>query len=254
MRLFCFSDCHGFATELIDALKNAGFESGNPNMLLVGLGDYTDRGTENAKVIEYLQSIPNKVLVKGNHESLVEHCIERGFPYSNDYLNGTYDTICELGGLSTTRNFKGCCIVAEQKLKPFWNEMIDYYETENYIFVHSFVPINCGDGIPVYYKHPKNRKFSKIENWREAHHSEWEDARWGNPFELAEKGLLPEKTLVFGHWHCSTGWAKKEGCSEFDDDAKFEPFHGDGYIAIDACVAHSGKVNVLMLEDNLLEE
>jgi hypothetical protein len=64
---------------------------------------------------------------------------------------------------------------------------------------------------------------------------------------------LPDKTVVFGHWHCSTGWAKAEGCSEFDEDAKFEPYYGDGFIAIDACTAHSGKVNVLVLEDEFLE-
>jgi hypothetical protein len=92
-----------------------------------------------------------------------------------------------------------------------------------------------------------------MENWREANEMQWEDARWGNPFELAEQGLLPDKTLVFGHWHCSTGWAKLEGRSEFGEDAKFDPFYGDGFIALDACTAHSGIVNVVALEDEFME-
>jgi hypothetical protein len=63
---------------------------------------------------------------------------------------------------------------------------------------------------------------------------------------------LPDKTLVFGHWHCSKGWAKKEHRSQFDDDAKFDPFYGDGFIAIDACTAHTGKVNCIVIDDEFL--
>jgi hypothetical protein len=58
--------------------------------------------------------------------------------------------------------------------------------------------------------------------------------------------------VVFGHWHCSTGWARAEGFSEFGPDAKFEPYYGDGFIIIDACTAHSGKCNVVVLEDEFL--
>jgi hypothetical protein len=107
------------------------------------------------------------------------------------------------------------------------------------------------DGLPSYYT--RNRQFAFRPDWREVSEEEWQDSRWGNRFELAEQGLLPDKTVVFGHWHCSTGWAKAEGCSEFGDDAKFEPYYGDGFIAIDACTAHSGKVNVLVIEDEFME-
>ena len=79
-----------------------------------------------------------------------------------------------------------------------------------------------------------------------------ESERLCNPFDMAAKGFnQTKKTLVFGHWHCSTGWAQAEGRSEFGKNAKFNPFYGDGFIAIDSCVAHSKKVNVLVIEDNL---
>ena len=58
--------------------------------------------------------------------------------------------------------------------------------------------------------------------------------------------------LQFGHWHCSAGWAESEGRSEFGKDAKFDPFYGDGFIAIDAATAHTGKVNVVVIEDEVM--
>jgi hypothetical protein len=79
---------------------------------------------------------------------------------------------------------------------------------------------------------------------------------WGNPFAMAERGLLPDKIIVFGHWHCSTGWAKEEGLSEFGDDAKWDIYRNEDkkIIGIDRCTAHTGKVNVLVIEDNFLSK
>ncbi len=234
MKLFVCSDVHGFFDEFKRALDEAGFEPNNPEQLLIVCGDCMDRGGQPVEVMRYLMKLKNKVLIKGNHESLILECIEREYPGFHDYSNGTYNTICELGGAGEGRPFDECCLIAEQRIKPFIRQMVDYYETKNYIFVHSFIPT--------------------IEDWRYAHASQWESARWGNPFQLAKQGLLPDKTLVFGHWHCSAGWAEKEGLSEFGEDAKFDVFYGDGYISIDACTAHSHKVNVIVLEDDLMED
>jgi hypothetical protein len=41
--------------------------------------------------------------------------------------------------------------------------------------------------------------------------------------------------------------------SEFEEDAIWEPFEAPGMIAIDRCTVHTGEVNVLVLEDDLLE-
>ena len=37
--------------------------------------------------------------------------------------------------------------------------------------------------------------------------------------------------------------------SEFGDDADFTPYYGPGVIGIDACTAHSGMVNCLVIDD-----
>ena len=55
--------------------------------------------------------------------------------------------------------------------------------------------------------------------------------------------------------HTSYGHSKFEGKgSEFDADADFSPYYAPGIIALDACTVISGKVNVVVLEDEPLHE
>ena len=247
-RFLIMSDVHGFYDEMINALNKVNF---NPETdFLISLGDTTDRGPNPQKVINFLESLPRKKLVLGNHESLLMNCIENGFPYSADWHNGTAQTILDLAPNSKT--FEEACTVAYERVKPFVDSMVNYWETANYIFVHSFIPLKCLDDLPKYYT--RNRQFEFDPDWRHAHASEWENARWGNPYELAKKGFLPDKTLVFGHFHTSWPRHKYEGEPEMGKGADFSIYYGDGYIGIDGCTAYSGKVNVLVLEDSFLED
>lgn len=245
-KFFVCSDIHGFYDELIEALNNAGFDAENEDHWLITCGDHFDRGPQPVEVMRYLQSLPRKVLIKGNHESLLQDLCDRGYPGSHDVSNGTYYTVCEFGGAGLGRGFEECCIITEQRTKDFIYSMVPYFETKNYIFVHSFVPLKNLDGLPMYYT--KNRKFAIDPDWRCAHASAWEEARWGNPFQLAQQGFLPDKTLVFGHWG-----TYEQRPRDYEGEDLFDPIYGDGYIGIDATTALSGKVNVLVLEDELLE-
>lgn len=249
-KLFCVSDVHGNFKALQGALNDAGFDQNDENSWLIVCGDCFDRYEQPAEVMKYLMGLPRKVLVRGNHEDLLVDCCERGEAWGHDISNGTAATIWLLGDGHQWSDFSACCTKTLAKTHVFLDSMVNYFETKNYIFVHSWVPLNCNDKLPSHYTH--NRKFSKMENWREANDMQWQDARWGNPFEFAKQDLLPDKTLVFGHWHCSTGWAELEGRSEFGKDAKFDPFYGNGFIAIDSCVAHSKKVNCIVLEDDMI--
>lgn len=66
----------------------------------------------------------------------------------------------------------------------------------------------------------------------------------------AAQSCLEEKTILCGHWNCSYGHAQFEHKgSEFGPDADFSPYFGPGIIALDACTAHSGHVNILVLDD-----
>jgi serine/threonine protein phosphatase 1 len=250
-KFFVMSDIHGFYNEMRKALDEAGFDENNEEHWIITCGDHFDRGPNPVEVMRYLRTLPRKILVRGNHEELLVNCCENGYPGMHDYHNGTYGTICEIGDAGEGYDFGECCYRTLAKTHLFLESMVDYLETKNYIFVHSWIPLISKDGLPSHYT--RNRKFEFNPNWREASAKEWADSRWGNPFELAEQGFLPDKTVIFGHWHCSTGWAKAEGRSEFGKDAKFDPYYGDGFIAIDACTAHSGKCNVLVLEDEFLE-
>lgn len=244
-KLFVISDVHSYFDEMKKALDKAGFDPWNSEHWLIVCGDVWDRGPKPIEVMRYLQRLPRKVLVKGNHESLLQDLCDRGYPGAHDYSNGTYDTVCKFGGAELGRSFEECCIITEQRTKNFIYSMKNYFETKNYIFVHSFVPLKSLDNKPMYYT--RNRKFAIDPDWRHAHASAWEEARWGNPFELAEQGFLPDKTLVFGHWG-----TYEQRPEIYDGEDLFDPIYGDGYIGIDGTTAASGQVNVIVLEDEFI--
>lgn len=252
-KLFVISDVHGYFDEMKKALDEAGFDPNNEQHHLVVCGDCFDRGDQPVEVMRYLVRLPKKTLIFGNHEELFKDCCSRGYAYSHDYSNGTFDTICELGGAGEGLPFDECCIRAENRTRHFLDQFVNYLETEHYIFVHSWIPLTRKDDFPAWYT--KNRCFEYNPDWRSASDEEWRAVAWGNPFDMAAHGFNQTgKIIVFGHWHCSTGWAQAEGRSEFGPDAKFDPYFGNTFISIDACTAHSGRVNVLILEDSFLEE
>lgn len=251
-KLFCISDVHSFYDEMIEALDEAGFDENNPEHFLIVAGDCFDRGGQSAQVLSFLRRLERKFIIKGNHSQLLLECCERGYPAMHDYSNGTYQTICDLGGAEEGYSFEECCIRTLARVGTFIDSEINYLETKNYIFVHGWLPVNCNDGMPSWYR--KKRKFSKMENFREATQKQWDDATWLCGPDMALDGYNNTgKVIVFGHWHTSYLWSIKDGTSEFGEDAKFDIFYGDGFIAIDACTAHTHKVNVLVLEDEFID-
>jgi hypothetical protein len=252
MKFFVLSDIHGFYDEMIKALNEAGFDPDNEEHWLITCGDHFDRGEQPLQVMEYLQGLKRKTLVRGNHEYLLEDCCHRGYYEMYDHSNGTLGTILRLGRGDLGNTFEECCKKTLNVTREFRNSMVNYFETKNYIFVHSWIPLRCKDNLPMHYT--KNRKFEFDPDWRNANDGDWETARWGNPFEMAANGFLPDKTIVFGHWHTSYGHSIKNGTfSEWGKDADFSPYYGEGYIGIDACCGYTGKINVIVLEDEFLD-
>lgn len=248
-KLFCFGDCHGFYNELKKSLEDSGFEPTNENHWLIGCGDYLDRGRQPKEIIEYLSSLERCILVRGNHEDLLIELLNRRSDYTYDWNNGTAQTILDLADYKD-RLFIACLQV-EKTIKDFVDKMVDYFETENYIFVHSSVPFIQKDNLPKYYICSRN--FEYDSNWRNAEKDRWESARWGNPFDLYNKGILPkEKTIVFGHWSTSYMWAKDEGRSQYGKDSKHDAYFGKGFIGLDGTTVLSKKVPIVVLEDNFI--
>lgn len=96
MKIFAVSDVHGFTSILRRNLNEVGFELNNPNHLLVLCGDLFDRGTEAKDMLKFIHEIDNKIMIKGNHEDLMQDMITREYPLSHDIHNGTYDTALQL--------------------------------------------------------------------------------------------------------------------------------------------------------------
>lgn len=251
-KFFVTSDIHSFYTPFKKALDEAGFDSNNEDHWLIVCGDIFDRGLESKEVLRFIMALDRKILVKGNHDILLEECCMREYFYSYDYTNGTRRTIEDLGGIGKDRNFAECCCRTWDKLARYRELLVNYFETEKYIFVHSWIPLIVEDDYPKYYT--REREYHFNPDWRNATEKEWEEAMWGNPFEIAAQGLNQTgKTIVFGHWNCSFGHKLLGHCnSEIGEDAIWKPFYADGIIGIDRCTVHTGECNVIVLEDNFL--
>ena len=225
MKYFVVSDMHSFTLELKNALKLAGFNKRNKNHTLIVCGDVFDRGSETVEMYKFLTSIPKKrcILVKGNHESLYLDLLKKKFPDSYDYSNHTVDTFCHVAGYSpeimTPEYWYKLGDVPYERIQQAWQEILsivkthkitawikssqwkDYYEIDKYIFVHSFIPLRNVDGLPSWYI--DNRRFEYFPYWhKNATALEWEDSRWGCPYQQWLDGYFKEKdkVLVCGHW------------------------------------------------------
>ena len=243
-KLFVCSDVHSYCTPLKRALDEKGFDPNNQDHWLIVCGDAFDRGDESEAVLHFLMSLERKILVKGNHDTLLEECCMREFPEWHDVSNGTKKTIEDIGGAGDGKSFDECCQTTWNKMARYRELLVNYFETQNYIFVHSWIPLISQTGMFFKFK----------EDWRESNSKEWDTSCWGNPYKLAEQGLLPDKTIVFGHYHTSYARSQYEGKPEWGEDADFSIYYGNSYIGLDGCTAYSGKVNVLVLEDEFLEE
>jgi hypothetical protein len=266
MRLFVCSDLHGFFTPFKKALDNKGFDPANPEHLLIVCGDVLDRGNEPYEMIKYLDGLTNVVLIRGNHEDLLEEMLARGYGERHDHANGTTATVCSIAdalGIKAENTYDVCRAV-EEFIKPFLSKFVNYYESTNFVFTHGFIPCEKFTRLhrPWY---QQGRKFEYNPDWRSSNDTEWEAARWINSIEASyiKEVFEPHKQIVAGHWHCSYGHyarAFKNAVEnntevlveEFGPTAIWEPFETEHLIAIDRCTAYTGEVNIVVLEDELL--
>ena len=249
MKYYVTADPHGFFSHLKLALSNAGyFEDSEPHKLVV-LGDLMDRGKEAKEMETFILKLLESdqvLLIRGNHEDLFEDMVtvDGGRALRHHVSNGTFDTAVQLTNVAPTTAKKNRVQFASAARRTSYYQTIipamkNYYETSHYIFVHGWIPCK---------KRLEGYLYS--ENWREADDDAWRRARWINGMDAAQT-CDEKKTILCGHWHCSYGHAayEKKG-SEFGHDADFSPYFGPGVIALDACTAYSGQINVVVIEDD----
>lgn len=228
---FVTSDIHSFYDEFRSALKKAGFRVNNPDHMLIICGDVFDRGTQPLQLYKWLRKLPKKrrILIRGNHESLLRELVERGYAKSHDKHNRTIDTLYQLEGYESEHHFThemykeqhinnieyGTPVYDSWRSK--WNykrnkifrgvvkdilkwiyskDWVDYYELDKYIFVHSFIPVE---------EHINFEEdewaglFIKAEpdsynpNWRDEDSISWERATWVCPWKQFKAGLFDEE-------------------------------------------------------------
>ncbi len=280
MKYFVCSDPHSHCKPLKESLEKAKFEINNKDHLLIICGDVFDRGDETLELYEFLKSINNKILIKGNHELLYLDLLNKSVPDSYDYSNGTVKTFCHIAGIDPEKMEGSYWYREKDKNNPnlnvrdmlysIWstvvekvknseitewiksNEWVNFYELDRFIFVHSFIPMNY-DMVFDYYKD----NFRYNPDWRVAFDYEWVDAVWGCPYKDFMQGLFtPEiqkgKTLVCGHWH-SFGFREYFGGFRYENekDIDFSIYYSKYLIALDTCSILSKKVNVMVIENNV---
>lgn len=240
-RLFVVSDIHGHYTLLRKALKEAGFDANNEDHLFICCGDLFDRGPENRKVYDYIRRLPRKVLVRGNHDERLTLVLTRKRVELYDLRNGGEMTLREFFGPGIMDNCGRLLLPKYGKmagiLRRFVASMVDYYETEHYVFTHGWLPLE------------KDSNVSRVRrDWREADEEDWHIARFSQwPILYNAPSRIPDKTIVCGHCATTYGW-------RFNPERKMDDsgiFYGEGVIAIDACTVRSGRVNVLVLEEEI---
>lgn len=253
MKYYVVSDVHSFYSILHNELEKAGFFTDmEPRKLLV-LGDLFDRGEEALVLQDFILDLMDKdevILIRGNHEDLFEKMVteDEGRAYSHHRSNGTYGTALQLTGFEPkTARVEHFKFANMARNTPYYKIIIpamrNYYETENYVFVHGWIPSER------FMDKDYHVRWAYLENWRDANEYKWEVARWINGMDSVEF-CKEKKTIVCGHWHTSFGHANFEDKgSEFGPDADFSPYIADGIIALDACTAYSGKMNVYIIED-----
>lgn len=97
MKYFVSADIHGFFDEWMSALKEKEFDMNNPKHKLIVCGDLFDRGRQPKEIIDFVLSHKDRIiLIKGNHEDLMEEMIARGKNNFADLSNGTAQTIVDL--------------------------------------------------------------------------------------------------------------------------------------------------------------
>lgn len=262
-KLYIVSDLHGHYTELKNALIESVFDEDNDNHLLIVLGDCFDRGIENLEVYNYLTDLQYKgkcIIIKGNHDIMLENYLNGTTISPWNYIrNGTNETLADF--LQCTSPFETYCLfhglqpnvgdfgkwirtARDEINKEFphllpWLQNLPYYfETKNYIFVHGAID-------------------TKVEDWHNPHcqmyhYIDWEALTWDDGSFFGKDIKNNNKTVVIGHFGTDAlrerYWLPK-GEKPYDilkrEDGRV--------IAIDTCTALTKRVNVLVLEDELLE-
>lgn len=187
---FIVSDIHAQYDMLIKALKDAGFDMGNSDHVLLVAGDVLDRGSQGDMLIRFLETLiqQDRLLgVLGNHDRFFIDLIDNKFSLKtvlwNSYNNGFIETL-RLGhndrSFFIEENVIRDISLNLNKKYPIFIKWISnlplFLEFSNHVIVHGFINFD-------------------LDDW---HHTDEHYAIW----ERGYGNSVPEsfnKKLIFGH-------------------------------------------------------
>jgi serine/threonine protein phosphatase 1 len=136
-KIFAIGDIHGCLKKLNQLMGRICID--NKNDTLVFIGDYIDRGESGPEVIDYVIRLKSEyekvVCLMGNHEQMLSR-----------YMEGLDEDLYLANGGRVTLHSYGIILsddIDERKSKiparhhAFFESLLPYYETEDYIFVHA---------------------------------------------------------------------------------------------------------------------
>jgi serine/threonine protein phosphatase 1 len=135
-KIFAIGDIHGCLEKLKELMPKTGID--NQNDTLIFIGDYIDRGKFSSEVVNHVIRLQNEykkvVCLRGNHEDMLAHYLEG--MNEDMYLNN--------GGINTLHSYEIILSDTEERKRKipaghrkFFESLLAYYETEDYIFVHA---------------------------------------------------------------------------------------------------------------------
>lgn len=138
-RIFAIGDIHGCYQKLRQLFARLPYDPGRDT--LVFLGDYIDRGWQSREVIDFILALRSRgekvITLIGNHEYLMLEYHRTQDPVLLPYLH-------RLGVGATLRSYGASHLQALRELaflppehREFFEELIPYWESEEYIFVHA---------------------------------------------------------------------------------------------------------------------
>lgn len=254
-KIFITADEHGDYNAIKEAEKEAGYDETNPNHFRISLGDCFDRQTDSLAIYKYYKRLCDEgkmVIVNSNH-----------FPFLTDYLDGTSitpynyirngvnETLADF--LHETRPFETWCLfnniseptygdfakwigIARSEINEEYPELLPwlkslpyFYETKSYIFTHGGIDGMC-------------------EDWKRPPEG-WERWTWAKPEDFFNPIMNTDKKVVVGHINC--GLIRSLIGKDENDNSTFER-EDKRVICLDACTIVSHKVNMLVIEDEIL--
>ena len=159
--LYAIGDVHGrddLLAALIDAVRADADEAGSARNLLIGLGDYVDRGPASAAVIERLSQFEARgfelVPLMGNHEHLMLKFLadpDEGGPW---LANGAAATLASYGvavgsGWPERLRYPSLRDALARNLPPRHRRFVDTLATSHAVGDYLFVHAGVRPGVPL---------------------------------------------------------------------------------------------------------